>query len=129
MQQSAPFFSKLFRVAVTLGGIVRDARRRRDLTQDELAEVLGVSRETVSQLERGRPKKPLDPDFVNRLASHLELPVIDLVLALGYNVRFEGIGNDQEVALLELYRQSPPQYQRAVLRGLQELALDLDGGS
>ncbi len=36
-----------------LGRAVRDARRVRDLQQSDLAERLGVSRMTVSRLERG----------------------------------------------------------------------------
>jgi HTH-type transcriptional regulator/antitoxin HipB len=36
-----------------LGAAIRDARRRRDLQQADLAERLGVSRMTVSRMERG----------------------------------------------------------------------------
>lgn len=36
-----------------LGGVIRDARRSRGLQQVDLAERLGVSRRTVSRMERG----------------------------------------------------------------------------
>lgn len=39
----------------TLGQSLRLARRRRNLTQDEMADRMGVSRPTYSQLERGTP--------------------------------------------------------------------------
>ncbi|MGD9827097.1 MAG: helix-turn-helix domain-containing protein [Hyphomicrobiaceae bacterium] len=109
---------------VPLGSLVRDARRLRNLSQDELAEALKVSRMTVSQLERGRPKKPLDADFVNRLARVLDLPVVEMLAAMGYALDFDGLQDEREVTLLRLYRATPPPYQRAVLRGLQELAQD-----
>lgn len=40
---------------------VRDERRQRDMSQAELAEVLGVSRQTVISIENGRylPSLPL----------------------------------------------------------------------
>lgn len=38
---------------VALGGIIREARRGRGLQQADLAQRLGVSRMTVSRMERG----------------------------------------------------------------------------
>ena len=37
-----------------LGQVLRAARRRRGLTQQELAETLGASRDWVNRVERGR---------------------------------------------------------------------------
>ena len=41
--------------AVDVGRAVRDLRRRRDWSQSDLAEWLGVHRVTVAKLERGGP--------------------------------------------------------------------------
>lgn len=101
-----------------LGELVRVAREREGLTQADLAERLGIERTMVSQLELGRPKKPIEPTVVNRLATILNLSVLEMVIALGYDVRFDGIEDEEEVALLEAYRGSEPalkQASRAVL--------------
>lgn len=60
--------------AIPLGRAVRDARRRRALTQGALAATLGVARDTVSCLERG-----------NRTNPRLRL-LADLAPALGVSV-------------------------------------------
>src|SRR4051812_31216699 len=87
-----------------LGGLLREARRRRNLTQIDIGDALGLSREQVSAIERGRPKKPLDPDHVNKLARLLCVPVLEMVIAQGYDVDFEGIEGEEEVELLRAYR-------------------------
>jgi len=113
-----------------LGGLIRDARRQRRLTQNEIAEALGLSREQVSAIERGRPKKPLDPDHINTLADILSLPVLDMVIAQGYAVRVPVIKDEQQATLLHLFQVVPARYQRAVIRGLQEVVRgqdELDG--
>ncbi|SDU54547.1 helix-turn-helix transcriptional regulator [Jiangella alkaliphila] len=39
-----------------LGAVAREARRRRGMTQAELAQVVGISRDWVVRLERGHPR-------------------------------------------------------------------------
>ena len=103
-----------------LGQLIHEARTLRGLTQEELAQKVGLQDRTlISQLERGRPKKPIDPDLVNRLANVLDLSVLDLVITLGYDVRFEGIEDEREGTLLRLYREARPPYQKATIEGLQ----------
>lgn len=41
------------RTSSDLGLVIRSARKKRDMSQDELADELGVTRMTVSRLERG----------------------------------------------------------------------------
>lgn len=51
-----------------LGRIIRDARQQAGMTQEELADELGVTRQYVSQLERGKSSL-----HVTRLFSSLRL--------------------------------------------------------
>lgn len=106
------------------GREVRSAREAVGLTQKDLAERTGIARQTVTAIENGRPKKPVEPEQVNAFARILGLSVLELVTALGYAVEVAGVEDEREVTLLRLYRATPPPYQRAVLRGLQELAKD-----
>lgn len=105
-----------------LGGLVRDARLNKRLTQVEVAEGLSLSREQISQIERGRPKKPLDPEHINTFARILGLNVLDLVIALGYHVEMPGIEDEEQATLLRLYQAAPREVQMSTLGGLQAVA-------
>jgi transcriptional regulator with XRE-family HTH domain len=61
-----------------LGGRIRAARLRRDLSVAELATTAGVSKSLVSQIERGVAAPSIDT--VRRLASALQVPVFSLFL-------------------------------------------------
>jgi UDP-N-acetylglucosamine 1-carboxyvinyltransferase len=52
-----------------IGRRIRQARRHRDLTQDQLAELLGISRVTMNRVERGRAE--LTMTQIDRLAREL----------------------------------------------------------
>ncbi len=67
----------------SLGGIVRSQREQLRLTQAELAELLGVSRSAVAELEAGRISQPRATVFA-RLAKALGIPVAALLAATGY---------------------------------------------
>jgi DNA-binding XRE family transcriptional regulator len=62
---------------IELGNRTRDARLQADLTQEKLAEMAGVDRTTVQNLEAGKT----DPKFslILRLARALRLPARDLL--------------------------------------------------
>ena len=61
-----------------LGGRIRSARARRELSVAELAGRAGVSKSLVSQIERGIAAPSIDT--VRRLASVLQVPVFSLFL-------------------------------------------------
>ena len=61
-----------------LGRRIRSARTRRGLSAAELANLAGVSKSLVSQIERGIAAPSIDT--VRRLASALELPVFSLFM-------------------------------------------------
>jgi transcriptional regulator with XRE-family HTH domain len=47
-------------VKTTLAAEVRRCRKRAGLSQEELAERIGITREAISQIERGKTKRPTD---------------------------------------------------------------------
>jgi transcriptional regulator with XRE-family HTH domain len=72
----------------SLGRLVRANRERLRLTQGELAEQVGVSRSTISELEAGRIKEPRATSFA-RLGKALGLPAAVLLAAAGYPAESE----------------------------------------
>ncbi|MFT4295785.1 MAG: UDP-N-acetylglucosamine 1-carboxyvinyltransferase [Micropruina sp.] len=56
----------------SIGFLIRDARRQRGLSQQELADGLGTSPEVVNDLEAGQ--RELSVDLVNRIAEALDKP-------------------------------------------------------
>jgi transcriptional regulator with XRE-family HTH domain len=70
---------------VRVGGLLRDWRRRRHLSQLDLALEAGISARHLSFVETGRSRP--SPDMVLRLADELDVPLRDrnqLMLAAGY---------------------------------------------
>ena len=59
-----------------IGGLIRDARKHRGLTQTQLAEVLGTSQSAVHRIEAGNQNLSLD--MVNRIAAALQSPLISV---------------------------------------------------
>lgn len=53
------------------------ARVKKDLTQKQLGELLGVSTSTINRIETG--KQILKIDMLNKLANVLEIPVNELL--------------------------------------------------
>ncbi len=57
-----------------IGGLIRDARKQRGLTQNQLADVLGTSQSAVHRIESGNQNLSLD--MINRIAAALDSPLI-----------------------------------------------------
>ena len=62
-----------FSAPQTFGQRVRDRRKRLGLSQSELADVVGVNRRVIGELERGKPSVQLD--IALRVAAALGLDV------------------------------------------------------
>ncbi|PFG16644.1 UDP-N-acetylglucosamine 1-carboxyvinyltransferase [Propionicimonas paludicola] len=58
----------------SIGTLIRDARKQRGLTQQELASVLGTSQSAVHRIESGGQNLSLE--MINRIAGALESPLI-----------------------------------------------------
>jgi len=65
------------RLYLELGVRVRRRREARDLTQDELASAVGVSRSSIANIERGRQHAPVHLLF--QLAEELKVDVGELL--------------------------------------------------
>jgi transcriptional regulator with XRE-family HTH domain len=73
-----------------VGGLLRDWRQRRRLTQMDLALEAGISTRHLSFVETGRSRP--SPEMVVNLAEQLEVPLRErnqLLLAAGYAPRYE----------------------------------------
>jgi len=66
-----------------LAGLVRARRARLHLTQQEVAQRVGVSRSEISEIEAGRVRHPRAGVFA-RLGKVLGLPAAALLAAVGY---------------------------------------------
>jgi transcriptional regulator with XRE-family HTH domain len=102
------------------GQLIREARERRGLLQEDVAKALGVDRSLISQWERGVTKRPVAVQDVNTLGRYLGVPVLSLVIALGYDVRLSGVEEEAGAALLEAYLLAPDER-----RQIAQLALGL----
>jgi transcriptional regulator with XRE-family HTH domain len=83
-------------VASRVGPLLRDWRRRRRMSQFELALSAGVSARHVSFVETGRSRP--SPHMVLQLAEQLEVPLRDrnqLLLAAGYAPAYGGRGLEE----------------------------------
>ncbi|WP_257477365.1 helix-turn-helix domain-containing protein [Acidipropionibacterium jensenii] len=58
----------------SVGRLIRDARKQRGLTQNQLAELLKTSQSAIHRIEAGHQNLSLD--YINRIADALESPLI-----------------------------------------------------
>lgn len=65
-----------------LGQLIRNARESKDLSQEELAELLGVSKGWVGQVETGRINRPR-AQYLALLEQHLGISRDDMARAMG----------------------------------------------
>ncbi|MFW6600266.1 helix-turn-helix domain-containing protein [Propionibacteriaceae bacterium Y2011] len=71
-----------------IGGLIRDARKHRGLTQSQLAQVLGTSQSAVHRIEAGNQNLSLD--MVNRIAAALDSQLISVGRPAPTHLRVEG---------------------------------------
>jgi UDP-N-acetylglucosamine 1-carboxyvinyltransferase len=71
-----------------IGGLIRDARKHRGLTQSQLAEVLGTSQSAVHRIEAGNQNLSLD--MVTRIAEALDSPLISVGSNKPQHLRVQG---------------------------------------
>lgn len=56
---------------------VRRIRRAHEETQEELATAVGVSRQTIIDIEKGYTKRPSD-ELILKIANHYHTPVVEI---------------------------------------------------
>jgi len=104
-----------------IGTRVRATRRQRGMTQDELADKVGVSRSAVAQWETGRAGQVTGN--LSRIAGVLDVNVEYLMY--GDDKRAAGdVRQGDELALLRLYRECEPEDRQMLLRTARRLARD-----
>jgi UDP-N-acetylglucosamine 1-carboxyvinyltransferase len=72
----------------SLGSMIRDARKQRGLTQQELADLLNTSQSAVHRIESGGQNLSLE--MINRIATALESPLITAGSGGPTHLRIEG---------------------------------------
>jgi transcriptional regulator with XRE-family HTH domain len=102
-----------------IGTRIRAVRRERGLTQDELADQVGVSRSAVAQWETGRTGQVTGN--LSRIAEALEVTVEYLMIGDDKHAAGE-VQQGDELALLRLYRECEPADRQMLLRTARRLA-------
>jgi transcriptional regulator with XRE-family HTH domain len=98
----------------TIGGLLKRKRIERQLVQEEVAGVLGITRQRLSQIESGKADIVLDPERAGKVSRLLKIEMFDLVMAMGYQLRLPGSLSADEASLLENYRRLTPAQQRVI---------------
>jgi len=71
-----------------IGGLIRDARKHRGMTQSQLADILGTSQSAVGRIEGGNQNVSLE--MVTRIAEALDSQLISLGIPGPTHLRVEG---------------------------------------
>ena len=75
--------------ALAIGRLIRDARKQRGLTQQQLADLLATSQSAVGRIEAGNQNLSLE--MINRIATALDSPLISTGAPQGaMNLRIQG---------------------------------------
>jgi len=102
-----------------IGLRIRNLRRERGITQDELAQQVGVSRSAVAQWETGRTGQITGN--LSRIADVLDASVEFLVYGGDKQAPMQAQQGD-ELALLRLYRECDAEDRQILLRTARRLA-------
>ena len=102
-----------------IGERIRLARQERGLTQERLAEAVGVTRSAVAQWETGRAGQITGN--LSRIASVLDVSVEHLMFGADTPAAARAMRGD-ELAMLRLYRECSSADQQLLLRTARRLA-------
>lgn len=102
-----------------IGTRIRAVRAERGITQDQLADQVGVSRSAVAQWETGRTGQLTGN--LSRIAASLEINVEYLMYGDDKRAPAEARQGD-ELAMLRLYRECAPEDRQILLRTARRLA-------
>ena len=68
-------------MSITLAQLIRESRLRADMTQKELAKMVGTSMENITAVENERNKQPA-ADIVAGMSKYLDLEITDIYSAM-----------------------------------------------
>jgi transcriptional regulator with XRE-family HTH domain len=106
-------------MAKSLGSLLKERRLARNLIQEEVSAVLGVTRQRYGQIENGSSSITIPPDRATKLCRLLEIDMLDLVIAMGYPIRLPGVDRTEDVTLLKAFHEANRETQEFVRRGLE----------
>ena len=107
------------RMLERLGARVRTLREARGLTQDQLAEMIGVDTQTVQRMERAKISPALSR--VLAVASALDVAIADLFSEEGAPIEQSVQLTPDELALLTCFRDTSEARRGLALRVLREI--------
>ncbi|KTC15396.1 DNA-binding protein [Pseudomonas marginalis ICMP 11289] len=108
-------------VSVDIGSRLGEERRRRGLTQDQVAEALGVSKRTQANYEAGSSDAPAA--YLYRAVENLGFDVNYIILGARSSKSKESLNSDED-ALIEHYRTISDDDRAAVKRIVRAMAID-----
>ncbi|HKS92754.1 MAG TPA: helix-turn-helix transcriptional regulator [Tepidiformaceae bacterium] len=101
---------------IELGNRLKQRRIDAGLTQQELADAVGATREYLAHIESGRVKGVVYPELLNKLQSVLGFVGWEMLEAMGYSTGAMPLGGDGiDSALLARLAGMTPEQQRTVL--------------
>lgn len=112
--------TKFRSVAKKLSTLLKEARTQRGLTQDEVAKALGMTKGNYNAMETGKRKSVLEPDLARSVARVLRIPMLELVVSMGYAVEIPGVPDAEEAQLLQDYRSLSLSLQRVLRAAIRE---------
>ncbi|MDQ0741821.1 helix-turn-helix domain-containing protein [Pseudomonas sp. W4I3] len=117
---------KILTLSEEIGARLRQQRAQAGLTQDQLAEHLGVSKRTQGNYESGASDPPAS--YLSIAASALGFDVLYIVSGIRTTLKAETL-SEAEDSIVQQYRSIPPEDQRAIRRFVKAMADDALKGS
>jgi transcriptional regulator with XRE-family HTH domain len=109
--------------AASLGEMLRRARRARGFSQEQLAEIVGISAPYVSLIEKGKRGhvQGVSYNVLLRIADALAIPKVEFLRAGGYDAEFRSTQDEAVVSAVlahELLRDDQKQVLIATFRSM-----------
>nr|WP_263273834.1 helix-turn-helix transcriptional regulator [Pseudomonas sp. YeP6b] len=116
---------KILTLSEEIGARLRQQRAQAGLTQDQLAEHLGVSKRTQGNYESGASDAPAS--YLSMAASSLGFDVFYIVTGIRTTLNADAL-SEVEDSIVQQYRNIPADDQKAIRRFLRAMADDAAKG-
>ena len=97
---------------------IRQARKARNWTQEQLAQTIGTTQQTINRWESGQTEPKVSD--LRKISNALGI-TLSFLLGLDEIEESESLSTDEK-KLIEYFRQLPPKGKQAVMTGLQDYA-------
>lgn len=102
----------------TLGSLLKEHRLKRNLIMEDVAGVLGITRQRYGQIESGKRTIYVEPERAIKLCRLLEIDMLDFCLTMGYPIKCPGFDNPREALVWKAFREAAPSVQQLIRRQL-----------